>query len=195
MTPSNISTIGTLGNNPNDVTCSILAAKSLGNIFKIAAYNEFELAAESLIGENIDAMLVPGAYPNISKFIMNEQIAVMDVFTYIIPPLVFASKKAQPNPQYDILYNHPATNPLLGDICKAKWTKQENVSSNTVACLKVLDSKQICCAITNAACAEKYGLLIHQVIRDKINMPFVIFIKKHRSFLYNSNIGKPKKGG
>lgn len=178
MTPSNISTIGTLGNNPNDVTCSVLAAKSLGDVFNIATYNEFELAAESLITESIDAMLVPGAYPNISKFIMNEQIAVMDVFTYAIPPLVFASKQAVPNSQYDILYNHPATNPLLGDICKAKWTKQENVSSNTVACLKVLESKQTCCAITNAACAEKYGLLIHQVIRAEINMPFVIFIKK-----------------
>lgn len=178
MTPNNISIIGTLGNNPNDVTCSVLAAKSLGDVFKIAAYDEFEHAAESLIGGNIDAMLVPGAYPNISKFIMNEQFTVMDVFTYVIPPLVFVSKQAKPTSQYDIMYNHPATNALLGDICKAKWVKQENVSSNTVACLKVLESIQTCCAITNAACAEKYGLLIHQVIRAEINMPFVIFIKK-----------------
>lgn len=170
--------IGTLGKDSNDVTCSVLATKSLDGKFAIAGYNEFELAAEALATNKIDAMIVPGAYPRISKFIMNEQFAVMDVFTYVIPPLVFASKYSMTRDEYDILYNHPATNPLLNDICNAKWDEQENVSSNTIACLKVLESEHISCAITNAICAEKYGLSIHQVIRAGIKMPFIIFIKK-----------------
>ena len=94
MKSKNISTIGTLGKDTNDVTCSILAAKSLGSTFKLFAFNEFELAAQSLIENNIDAMIIPGAYPNISKFIMDDHFIVMDVFTYIIPSLVFASNKS-----------------------------------------------------------------------------------------------------
>lgn len=109
---------------------------------------------------------------------MNEHFLVMDVFTYTIPPLVFASNDVTCKRNYDILYNHPATNPLLNDISLSKWDEQENVSSNTIACLKVLENKHTSCAITNAACAEKYGLSIHKVIRNGINMPFVIFTKK-----------------
>ena len=174
--------IGTLGRDSNDVTCSILAAKSLNGEFTIAGFSEFELAAEALMAENINAMIVPGAYPHISKFIMNEHFSVMDVFTYIIPPLVFASKYAIAKSKYDILYNHPATNPLLNDIYNAKWNRHENVSSNTVACLKVLESPHISCAITNAVCAEKYNLSIHQVIRAGIKMPFVFFKKNNGGY-------------
>lgn len=186
MIKDGISTIGTLGNDPNDVTCSILAAKSLTGEFTIAAFSEFEFAAKFLITDNIDAMIVPGAYPNISKFIMNEQLVVTDVFTYTIPPLVFASKNRVTKSEYDILYNHPATNPLLNDIGMAKWHEQKNVSSNTVACLRVLESEYACCAITNAACADKYGLFVHKIIRDGINMPFVIFTKKRRVLNHES---------
>lgn len=182
MTLNGVSVIGTLGNDSNDVTCSILAAKSLGNKFRISAFSEFELAAESLIANDIDAMLVPGAYPTISNFIMNEQFKVMDVFTYTIPPLVFASKCMEIKTEYDILYNHPATNTLIKDINSTSWNEQQNVSSNTVACQKVLESPNICCAITNAACANKYGLLIHQVIRPGINMPFVLFTKIRKGY-------------
>lgn len=178
MKSKNISTIGTLGKDTNDVTCSILAAKSLGSTFKLFAFNEFELAAQSLIENNIDAMIIPGAYPNISKFIMDDHFIVMDVFTYIIPSLVFASKDDVYKSKYDILYNHPATNPLLNDINNVIWDKQENVSSNTVACLKVLESENTSCAITNAVCAQKYGLSVNKIIRKGINMPFVIFTNK-----------------
>ena len=51
--------IGTLGRDSNDVTCSILAAKSLNGEFTIAGFSEFELAAEALMAENINAMIVP----------------------------------------------------------------------------------------------------------------------------------------
>lgn len=169
--------IGTLGNNPDDVTCSILAVKSLEGSFSIVAFSKFEDAAESLMYKKIDAMVVPGAYPHISRFIMNGQFVVADVFTYIIPPLVFASKCEIFNCKYNVLYNHPATNPLIGEIYTVKWYKQENVDSNSIACLKVLESGENCCAITNASCAEKYGLIVHQIIRSAINMPFVIFKK------------------
>lgn len=186
MKMNGISIIGTLGNSSDDVTCSVLAAKSLGEAFTIAAFGEFELAADFLLSNNIDAMLVPGAYPSISKFIMNEQLVVKDVFTYVIPPLVLASKYMKLRSKYDILFNHSATNPLVKDICNTKWSKQQNVSSNTEACLEAVKSEYACCAITNAACAEKYGLLIHQVIRASINMPFVVFTRKKEGSNYES---------
>ena len=57
--------VGTLGKDSNDVTCSVLAARSLDGDFTIAGFSEFELAAESLLNDNIDAMVVPGAYLHI----------------------------------------------------------------------------------------------------------------------------------
>ncbi len=106
---------------------------------------------------------------------MDERLGVKDVFTYVIPELVFASEYAIRKAQYDILYNHPAINPLLSDTHYAKWNAQENVSSNTVACLNVLGSENNACAVTNSVCVEEYGLFVHQVIRRGINKPFVIF--------------------
>lgn len=178
MTIDDAYKIGTLGKDAEDVTCSILATKSLGNRISIVAFGEFEFAAKSLLDNNIDAMVVPGAYPKIGKFIMDERLIVKDVFTYVIPELVFASEYEICEEQYDILYNHPATDPLLSDIHYAKWNIQENVSSNTIACLSVLKSAKKACAVTNSACADKYGLYVHQIIRKGINMPFVIFSKK-----------------
>jgi len=180
MKMKNILTVGTLGNDANDVTCSMLAVKSLSELLTIVPFREFEFAADSLMADNIDAMVVPGAYPYIAKFIMNEQFVVTDVYTFVIPSLVFVSKHMVVTSKYDILYNHPATNALISDICGVRWNSQKNVSSNTVACLEVLENEHTCCAITNAACAEKYGLFIHQVLRDGINMPFVIFTKKQK---------------
>jgi len=176
MYTKNITRIGTLGNSESDPTCSILAVKSLNGPFTIVPFEEFERIVDPLLAEDIDAMVVPGAYPYISKFIMNDRLVVSNVFTFVIPSLVFGSKYQMPKDEYEILYNHPATNPLLGDI-NAKWGEQVNVNSNSVACLKVLENSHECCAITNSACAQQYGLYVHKVLRAGINMPFVVFIK------------------
>ena len=180
FTEQRINTVGTLGNDVNDPTCSILAVKSLNEPFTIVPYQEFEQIVEPLLAEDVDAMVVPGAYPNISKFIMNELLVVSNVFTFVIPSLVFGSKESVAKIEYDVLYNHPATNPLTNDI-NAKWGDQINVSSNSVACLNVLQSlHRECCAITNSACAEHYGIYVHKVLRAGINMPFVVFVKNRK---------------
>ena len=179
MSLKNITKIGTLGNDVNDATCSILAVKSLKEPISIVPFTEFELIVSPLLAEEIDAMVVPGAYPHISRFIMNELLVVANVFTFVIPPLVFGSKEPVPKINYETLYNHPATNPLIGDT-KAKWVNQVNVSSNSVACLSVLQSDKDCCAITNSECAQRYGLYVHQVLRADINMPFVVFVKNRK---------------
>ena len=44
--------------------------------------------------------------------------------------------------------------------------------------LKILESENTSCAITNAVCAQKYGLSVNKIIRKGINMPFVIFTNK-----------------
>ena len=177
----NISKIGTLGNDVNDVTCSILAVKSLGASFDIVPFQAFELAEKSLIAEEFDAMVVPGAYPQISKFIMNSLLIVFGVYTFIIPPLVLASKSCTLKNDYSTLYNHPATNPLSADV-NTKWNFQVNVASNTVACLEAIKDPYDCCVITNAACARRYGLYIHQTLREGINMPFIVFIKNRNQW-------------
>ena len=176
MSTKSITRIGTLGNDVNDPTCSILAVKSLNKPYTIVPFEEFELIVDPLLTKDVDAMVVPGAYPHISKFIMNRLLAVSNVFTFVIPSLVFSSKETVARDEYEILYNHPATNPLTDDI-NAKWGEQINVNSNSVACLRVLENSHKCCAITNSACAQQYGLYVHKVLRAGINMPFVVFVK------------------
>ena len=57
MKLANTFKIGTLGKDVQDVTCSILATKSLGSTFTITAFGEFEFAAESLLDNKIEAMV------------------------------------------------------------------------------------------------------------------------------------------
>jgi len=173
-TNEKIRSVGTLGADAEDVTCSVLAVKSLDGSFDLVAFSEFELAAQALLDGKIDAMVVPGAYPGIAKFIMHEGLQVAWVYTFIIPSLVFVSKHPTMKNEYRTLYNHPATNALLGDV-HTRWNAHQNVSSNTVACLEVLANGSDSCAVTNAVCAQKYGLHIHKVLREGINMPFTVF--------------------
>ena len=176
MFTENATRIGTLGNHVDDATCSIMAAKSINEPVIIVPFKEFELIVDPLINGCVDAMLVPGADPFITKFIMNDRLYVQNVFTYIIPSLVFASKHPESKSEYETLFNHPATNVLIGDL-DIKWLNQINVSSNSEACLNVLQNVDECSAITNSASAQQHGLYIHKVLRDSINMPFVIFVK------------------
>jgi len=136
-----INKVGTLGNDVSDPTCSILAVKSLNEPFTIVPFEEFELIVDPLLAEDVDAMVVPGAYPHIAKFIMNDLLVVSNVFTFVIPSLVFGSKEPAAKMEYETLYNHPATNALTNEI-NAKWGNQVNVSSNSVACLNGLMTKR-----------------------------------------------------
>ncbi len=58
MKLANTFKIGILGKDAQDVTCSILATKSLGSTFTIVVFEEFEFATESLLDNKIDAMVV-----------------------------------------------------------------------------------------------------------------------------------------
>jgi len=174
----NIFKIGTLGNDADDPTCSVLAVKSLGN-YKIVPFSEFEYAEDALIKQIIDAMVVPGAYPHITNFIMSEFLSVLSAFTFVIPDLVLVSKERNQKDEYEALFNHSATNALVKEYIDATWSRQINVNSNSMACIRVLESTNDCCAITNSACAKKYGLYVHKVIRAGINMPFVIFARNN----------------
>lgn len=142
-------TVGTLGNDLNDPTCSILATKSLNKSFTIRVFQTFERIVDSLLAKDVDAMIVPAAYPYISIFIMHHCLVVYDIFMYVIPPLVFGSKSPVVKIEYEKLFNHSATNSLTSDI-NAKWGEQINVNSNSEACLALQNND---CCLTNSACA------------------------------------------
>ena len=179
MEVGSIANIGTLGSHQNDVTCSMLAARSIAKTRNIMLhpYDRYEPAVDSVISGLLDAALVPAAYPGINKFIMDDRTEISDVILYRIPPLVFVSKYITAEARYHKLFNHPATNPLVDHITCSTWDAQENVTSNSVACERALDVSGVYCAITNKVCAEKYHLHIHEVIRKPINMPFILFTK------------------
>jgi len=169
--------VGTLGNSPNDVTCSIEAAKNWNKAEEIVAFPKFEYAVDELKAGKIDSVIIPCAYPDIRVFIMDEQLAVTETYFFFLPSLVFVSRRLKADRHYDVLYNHPATNVLIKET-NVEFETNINVNSNTTACTEVLSAQSSCCAITNELCAKKYGLQIHKYLREKLRMPFLVFANK-----------------
>lgn len=176
--------IGTLGNKDGFLTCSMDVARKWRRYKSIKPYPEFEEAISDLKQGVISYVLVPGAYPKISNFIMDESIEVSETFTQKIPDLVLVSLTSNNNAasRKDInnLYFHPATTHLTEKVeeCFAVH-KKVNVSSNIESCLSLMnDSSENNCAITNSICANHYGLYVFSTLREGLEMPWVVFKSK-----------------
>ena len=91
-----------------------------------------------------------------------------------IPPLVLASKAENVSDRYDILYLHPATEPLVSrNHINAK--KLVFCSSNEISATQVFHQKGNNVAITNSIAAEAMNLEIITILRPAHPMGRVLF--------------------
>lgn len=168
--------VGTLCDEPNGLTCSFNAATRWGKAKTLLPYSSFEEAALDVKRGKLSGFLVPGAYPELSSFIMDAELVAKEVFIIKIAPLVLVGlDEAQP-PVVAVIFHHPATAPLLPEL-PIKFQRNEFASSNSVACKMLLQETSKAAAITNMLCASFYSLSIYKVIREGIDMPFIYFAK------------------
>ena len=168
--------VGTL-NDMNNLTCSYQAAlKKIKNSSKIVSYATFEDAASDVKQETLESFLVPVAYPDVGKFIMDSELKVVLTFEFKIPPLVLAGAQKIRLNYINNLYYHPATKHLIPELNLEIKSIQETASNAESAELaKIIENSS---AITNQLCADFYMLNIHMVLRSGINMPFLVFNKQ-----------------
>lgn len=170
-------TLGTLCDEPNGLTCSYYVANKWGKSAKILPFDSFESAAESVKRKEISAFLVPGAYPQLKSFIMDNDLVASQTFIMQIPSLVLCGKNKEIPKKVDVLFHHPATSPLLCEI-GIEFNKSEFVSSNSRACINLLQQKEISSiAITNELCLNHYQLNLYQILRPNIHMPWICFVR------------------
>lgn len=168
--------VGTLCDEPNGLTCSFSVATRWGKAKTLLPYASFEEAALDVKRGKLSGFLVPGAYPDLSSFIMDAGLVATEVFIMKIAPLVLVGlDEAQP-PAVAVIFHHPATAPLLPEL-PIKFQRNEFASSNSVACKVLLQETSKAAAITNMLCASFYGLNIYKVLRAGIDMPFIYFAK------------------
>lgn len=168
--------VGTLCDEPNGLTCSFNVATRWGRAKTLLPYSSFEGAALDVKRGELSGFLVPGAYPELSSFIMDAALVAKEVFIMKIAPLVLVGvDEAQP-PVVAVVFHHPATAPLLPEL-PIKFQRNEFASSNSVACKLLLQETSGAAAITNMLCASFYDLRIYKVLREGIDMPFIYFAK------------------
>lgn len=168
--------LGTLGSTDGFLTCSMHIAKEWDNADEIKPYPYFEDAAADLRAGIINCLLVLGAYPKISDFIMDLELEVAETFIRKIPPLVLCGTKDILPESIETVFHHPATTHLLSEI-DTSFMDNKVVSSNPEACRMVLEKPDNSICITNGLCPEYYGLKTYKVLRDGIKMPWICFIK------------------
>lgn len=169
--------ITTLGDNAYPSTCSYLAAQKQYPGEKIILLDSFEACLESLKIGNSDISIIPAAYPKLNSIIMDDNFEINNTFIHKIPDLVLSCKYNEN--EFSCLYYHIATQILLKKISKSYKNKQL-VNSNTEAALKVKSSSSYDLCITNRFCAEQQSLIILQILRKELKMPFLCFSKKEK---------------
>lgn len=171
-----IQRLGTLGDDPIGLTCSMDVARRWGYAQTIEPFSSIENASHAVKQGRIDAFLVPGAYPRLNAFIMDSALTASDTFVMEIPSLVLcvAANAAVQDVKY--IFHHPATTALLPEV-EILWKEAVHASSNVEACRNLLDSSENSACVTNLLCANHFNMKIIQTLRQGISMPWICFKK------------------
>jgi len=159
--------VASLAQNQSSTTCSAIVVRRLG--FLLVPANSFEEAVDLCKNGSADAVLIPGAYPDIRHFYMDPALHLSELYREDIPALVYASKQDGELP-YDVVHCHPATSPfwwqLAGTVVEA--------TSNDTAADAVCGAHDAC--ITNEAAAARAGLKVLRVFRKASPMAWNLFV-------------------
>jgi hypothetical protein len=168
--------LGTLCDEPDGLTCSFDAARRCARAGTLKGYPTFEAAAEAVKCGAITSCLVPAAYPGLAALLMDPQLSVDDVFVSVLPPLVLVGRDRNEPRSVEVVFHHPATVRLLDEI-GIEYERAVTVTSNTRACVQVLESSTSAAAITNLLSADHYGLRVYRMLRVGLRMPFICLVR------------------
>ncbi|GAB2892410.1 hypothetical protein [Streptomyces mayteni] len=172
--------VATLADEPDGLTCSVAAGVEYfsGLAENLTGYPSFELAAASVRLRENDALLVPGAYPEVRGFFFDPELAAVDVFLTTLPDMVLVASDGGRAESYGRLCHQPATLRLLDRIDKS-FDEVLPASSNTTAVRDILQGHPDTLAVTNRIVADHHGLDVVQVLARGTSMAFIVFERKH----------------
>lgn len=171
-----IQRLGTLGDDPIGLTCSMDVARRWGGAQTIEPFSSFEKASHAVKQGHVDAFLVPGAYPRLNAFIMDSALTASETFVMEIPSLVLCVAANAVVKDVQCIFHHPATTALLPEV-EILWKEAVHVSSNVEACRSLLDIPENSACVTNFLCANHFNLKVIQTLRQSISMPWICFKK------------------
>lgn len=169
--------LGTLGDQDRAVTCSLDAATRWARSRIIVPYPSFESAAQDVKQGRLSAVLVPAAYPNLHRFIMDANLEADEVFLSRISSLLLVGREASKPKNIEIIFHHPATESLLGEV-EIPFVTSQHAASNSQACVDLLAEPAPAAAITNQLCCDAFQLFAYKVLRPGILMPFISFVRR-----------------
>jgi hypothetical protein len=167
-------TIATLGDSQRSITCSQTVAKESYPTFARVGARTFEEAASMVKDGHVELFLVPGAYPDIAKFLMDEDLVLEKAFKTKIPALVFGNVANKATAPLDIIYHHPAVGSLLPKVpgynAKIRFVASR---SNEAAYESMMD------------CGERAGCVSNQIVFDYFNRPSLCTLRTERDMSWH----------
>ncbi len=108
--------IATLGDTQTSITCSQHVAKVKYPSQSRMGASTFEEAAAMVKDGLAKLLLVPGAYPAIGNFLMDEELVLVKAFKKKIPALAFGNTLNDIMAPLETIYHHAAVTSLLPNV-------------------------------------------------------------------------------
>lgn len=178
LTPSafdRADTIATLGDTSTSITCSQHVAKiSYPENGRIGA-DTFEEAADMVKDGRAKLLLVPGAYPDIGQFLMDEDLRLLKAFEKPIPALVYGNTVNDPAAAVETIYHHAAVKSLLTKLPVQAGTNFIAVKSNEVAYEAMVRHGERAGCVSNKIVFEYYDRPSLMTLRTEREMSWNVF--------------------
>lgn len=167
-------TIRTLGKSETSVTCSLDAAKALYPQSDIQGVSSFESACDAVLTDEASFFFVPVAYPKLNSFLMDTRLTIADYKVRPIPPLVLIGKRTcEYKPEFETIFLHPATEPLLKSSA-IKYVKLDFCTSNEVVVERLSNANSDTGGITNLIAASMAGFAPILTLRPEAPMGWLL---------------------
>lgn len=173
-----LATLGPSGTS-SDYVAHECMKKLYSEEFEITLFSTFEEAAEELLEDKVDLLLVPHAYKNINVFYMHPLLKIEKVFIHDTPMYGIATRNNIEDIQYDNIISHEAPIPMIKHYLLPE-IKIDLANSTSVAAELVSNGTYDFC-ITNEMACKKYGLKFIKFFHQ-INMSWSIFKRKKDNF-------------
>lgn len=174
--------IATLGASDPGITCSQITARHKFPNRPRFGTASFEDAVELVKNGTAKFCLIPGAYPEIGKFLMDETLALRKVFKTKIPALVYGNVVNDLTASIETIFYHPAVTSLLHTIpnydCGVRFVA---ASSNETAYESMMNYGERAGCVSNAAVFHHFGRPILLTLRIERDMSWHVFSLKPKS--------------
>lgn len=131
----------------------------VSNVRNIELHRTYEDAAEALLKQDVDYLVVANAYSGISEFYMDTRLALAGAFVMDTPNYGIAGLPGGSVPDRPVVATHPAPRALVDELLPVHFTDREilQVTSTSMAAQAVRDGVTDL-ALTTVPAAEAHGL-------------------------------------